>query len=140
MPENKHSPVLSAACSLCLIGIHAVTFWQCCAMAGKGIICQCVFPQEKKKKKSNGCLCSAGIRRIFSALFCGNCIIISKCHVRECSPRPQFNTLQLCTTHLDEVPLCVCECVNKCSPFTIRYTAIILIIVSCNLIYVCLSV
>lgn len=69
MPENKHSPVLPAACSLCLIGINAVTFWQRCAMAGKGIIRQCVFPHGEKRKKNQMAAYAALASEGFSVLF-----------------------------------------------------------------------
>lgn len=143
----KHNSVPPASCASCLIGIDVMTFWQCCAEAGERHYSTMYF-STGETEKANGCLGSAGIGRIFDVPFSGNGIIISKCHVDEHSPRPWFNTLQLCTAHWNVVPLCACLCVNECSPFTtVGHTAIILLWLchvwlcacGCNSIYVCLS-
>lgn len=44
----------------------------------------------------------------FISFLSWNGISISKCHLDDHSPRPQSNTLQLCTAHWNVVPLLVC--------------------------------
>lgn len=100
----------ATACPSCLVVIDVLAFWEWGVEGGKYIIQTSFFHRRNRKGQmaASAALASEGLL-MFS--FCGNCITISKCHVDKCSSQPQFNTLQLCTAHSDEVPLCVGVCI-----------------------------